>query len=169
MAKIFKILLTKILAPLYFLEAFKVLSVLKQIEGLEKNNNYEQAVTLRSTWLSKIKRKNSAPLWLSEAKYLFHQKMDYLNAINAFEKAISVYSEQPLHFGSINPLDMYYGASACAIMLGNRERGTEYYNEFAVYYEEFAINNGLNAYSSVYSEQKKWIEEQLDDKRKVTY
>ena len=161
MAKIFKNILNKIIAPFYLMEAFKVLSVLKQIENLEKSNNYEQAVTLRNRWLSKIKRKNSAPLWLSEAKYLFHQKKDHLTAIAAFENAISVFNKQPFHFGAINPLDMYYGASACAVVLGENEKGARYYIEFKKYYKEFSCNKELKKYSDAYIEQKQWIEEQL--------
>ncbi|MCP3889257.1 MAG: hypothetical protein GY702_10340 [Desulfobulbaceae bacterium] len=153
-------------SPLRLLEPFKVLSILKVINRLEKDNNYSEAKTLRKSWLSRIKSKNCAPLWLSEGKYELNIQKDYKRALIAFEDAIEAHQKQPLYYGSVNPLDMLYGAAVCAFMLGKTEKGKEYYKEFEDYYDRFLKNKTLKHFALRHSEGKKWLQHKLDEETK---
>jgi len=147
---------------MYLLEAFKVLLIFKKIESLEKDRKYDEAISLRSLWLSKVKHRNSSPLWLSEGKYQLHYKKDYSKALIAFENGMKAHKNQPLHYGSVSPLDIYYGGAVSAVMLNRIQKGEKHFKEFLNYYDCIYSDKDLSSYALSYSDGIKWLREQIN-------
>lgn len=142
-------------------QPFKVLSIAKAIEYLEKNNEFDKADELRNHWISKVKFKNSAPLLFSQGNYNLEHRKNYQIALSSFENAANAFQQQPLHYSTVNPLDLYYGCAVSAIMLGRFDKGEEYFKEVKKYYR--TINSGSNPseYAKFYAKRIRWIEERL--------
>ena len=160
--KIVAWLLTPITMLLNKTEAFTALKIASEIQALEKKGEYEQANVKRKNWLLKLKNKNTAPLWGSEGDYqLYHQK-NYEKALKAFQNAIETSQQQPLNFGKVNIIGIYYGATVSAIQLSKPELANEYFKEFFHYLNVLKNSKSYEKYLSGYNEGIKWIKEQLN-------
>jgi len=147
--------------PLKIFQPFKVLSIVRIIKKLEKEKEFEKADKLRTEWLSKVKFKNSAPLLFSQGNYHLGHTKNYLVAFSSFDKAVSAYYQQPFHYSAINPLDLYYGCTVSAIMIGEFDKGKEYFKEVKKYYNMISSRKHPSDYAKFYKKGIEWIEESL--------
>ena len=151
-----------ITCPLNIFQPFKVLSIVKIIENLEKEKEFEKADKLRTEWIQKVKFKNSAPLLFSRGTYHLYYTKKYQIAFFSFENAITAFERQILHCSAVNPLELYYGCSVSAIMIGRIDKGEEYFKGVMKYYNLIASGKNISEYAKSYAKRIEWIKEQLD-------
>jgi len=147
--------------PLNLFQPFKVLSIVKIIESLEKEKEFEKADKLRTEWISKVRFKNSAPLLLSHGNYHLEHTKNYQSSLIYFENAAIAFQQQPLHYSSTNTLDIYYGCTVSAIMLGLLDKGEEYFKEVVRLHNLIISVKNPSEYAKFYTKRIEWIKDQL--------
>lgn len=150
-----------ITSPLNLFQPFKVLSIVRIIESLEEEKEFEKADKLRTKWISKVKFKNSAPLLLSQGIYHLEYTKKYQFSFVSFENAITAFQQQPLHYSAVNPLELYYGCTVSAIMIGRIDKGEEYFKEMMRYYNAIVSGKNISEYAKSYTKKIEWIKDQL--------
>jgi len=116
---------------------------------------------LREEWISKVKFKNSAPLLFSHGNYHLEHTKKYQISFASFENAITAFKKQPLHYGAINPLELYYGCTVSAIMLGMFDKGEEYFKEVIRLHNIIISVKNPSEYAKFYTKRIEWIKAQL--------
>ncbi len=77
--------LTKLFYRIPFVQ---VMNVSFEIEKLESQKKYDEARSLRQTWLAKNRYSQSEILLCSEGKDLLYNKKEYARALEIFERVI---------------------------------------------------------------------------------
>ena len=145
--------LGKLIFRIPFMQLTKVMF---EIDGLVHQEKYDEARSVREKWLQNPKFSQSEELLCSKGNDLFFNKKDYPQALQIFEKTIKI---NP----NYNPIELYYGASSAAMLIGDLERAKKYYHTFMVWWNKFTNDPKLKIFiQNNYSEYKKYLENNIE-------
>jgi len=139
----------------------KVVNFENLIKEFEKRGDLEKAREVRTTALKTIPTSHHGPLLRSEGEDKLYKQKDYRGALKAFEKAITAMEQSPSLLGVTAPDRIYAGAAQAALFLGDKEKATKYYFEFASLVVKFSENKKLEKALKWHRDTLKYLESQL--------